>query len=519
MQGMWKMMIRAGMIVLLTACNLSPVQEQAIATPTVFRLAQASLIAPVRDLHAAPSPPTAPTDSPTQQGDAPRCASRAIPRHTAEITLNYREKRADVRQTIALANPLSQPTETLVFNVEANRTPGAFILRSAAADRDLDGVEVVGRQITLDLTAPLDPGCLITVTFSYGLNIPAVAEGSAGRTGYFGFSNRQVNLGHALITLAHHREDAWATYNITVIGEQITSAIADWSVRLSLTDAPTGVTLAAPGLVERLEPNIWQITSLSSREVAFSLSPFFRRAEAISEQGTLVEVYSFDNAVVDTPAGRVDGAEQVLTAATQSLSMFSDLFGMYRDPRFVVVQGDFPDGMEFSGLVFVGDQWFRTNPGTVESYLIIITVHEVAHQWWYARVGNDQALAPWLDEALSTYSEHIFYEEFYPERVDWWWGFRVRMFLPANFSGRRVDSAVYDFATVREYINAVYLNGATMLHQVRDVLGTEAFFAWLRRYGDVGEGRVVDADFFWGQLGLDEQNAVQSLISAFMRGR
>jgi hypothetical protein len=433
--------------------------------------------------------------------------------------LNYREKRADVRQTIALVNPLPQPTRTLVFNVEPNRTPGAFILHSAAADRDLDGVEVVGRQITLELSAPLDPGCPAEVTFSYALSLPPIGVGSAGRTGYFGYSNRQINLGHALITLAHHRDDAWANYNITLIGEQITSAIADWSVTLALTDAPAGVTLAAPGIVERLEPNTWRVTNLGSREVALSLSPFFRRAEAIAEQGTLIEVYSFDNAVVDTPMGRVDGAQQALTAAAQSMSMFSDLFGMYRDPRFVLVQGDFPDGMEFSGLVFVGDQWFRTNPGTVESYLIIITVHEVAHQWWYARVGSDQALSPWLDEALSTYSEHVFYEEFYPELVDWWWNFRVRTFLPANFNGRRVDSAVYEFATVREYINAVYLNGATMLHQMREILGTEAFFAWLRRYSDGGEGKVVDAAFFWGQLEADEQNALQSLRNAFMRDR
>ena len=53
------------------------------------------------------------------------------------------------------------------------------------------------------------------------------------------------------------------------------------------------------------------------------------------------------------------------------LALYSDLFGTYPYDRFIVVQGDFPDGMEFSGFVFVSDNWFRTNTGTPQSYLTI----------------------------------------------------------------------------------------------------------------------------------------------------
>ena len=33
-----------------------------------------------------------------------------------------------------------------------------------------------------------------------------------------------------------------------------------------------------------------------------------------------------------------------------------------------------------------------------------MTTHEVAHQWFYSLVGNDQAHDPWLDEVLATYA-------------------------------------------------------------------------------------------------------------------
>jgi aminopeptidase N len=34
-------------------------------------------------------------------------------------------------------------------------------------------------------------------------------------------------------------------------------------------------------------------------------------------------------------------------------------------------------------------------------------VHEVAHQWFYSLVGNDQGRDPWLDEGLASYVEFV----------------------------------------------------------------------------------------------------------------
>ena len=33
--------------------------------------------------------------------------------------------------------------------------------------------------------------------------------------------------------------------------------------------------------------------------------------------------------------------------------------------------------------------------------------HEVAHEWFYGLVGNDQGRDPWLDEAFATYAEAL----------------------------------------------------------------------------------------------------------------
>ena len=110
--------------------------------------------------------------------------------------------------------------------------------------------------------------------------------------------------------------------------------------------------------------------------------------------------------------------------------------------------------------------------------LTVIGVHEIAHQWWFGLVGNDQSLEPWLDEAMATYSEHIFLENTTPGLLGWWWNSRVNAYEPRGW----VDTSVYNGGSFRTYTNAAYLVGAYFLDAVRERIGDEAFFAFLKSY-------------------------------------
>jgi hypothetical protein len=100
--------------------------------------------------------------------------------------------------------------------------------------------------------------------------------------------------------------------------------------------------------------------------------------------------------------------------------------------------------------------------GSNRSNLVTIGIHEIAHQWWFGLVGNDQAMEPWLDEALAVYSERIFYEfTSGGGNLDWWWQFRVDYFDPGGY----VDNIIYQGGAFRPYTNAVYLNGAHFMEE------------------------------------------------------
>ena len=78
----------------------------------------------------------------------------------------------------------------------------------------------------------------------------------------------------------------------------------------------------------------------------------------------------------------------------------------------------FDGAMEYPGLCMIGMpdvKEFRNidknSFGKLESHV----PHEIAHQWFYAAIGNDSYKEPWLDEGFSEFCEDILFP--YAENV------------------------------------------------------------------------------------------------------
>lgn len=434
--------------------------------------------------------------------------------HTVDAELDYANRRILVRQTVNYINRTNVGLSQIIFNIKANAWPGIFIVDEIEVDGQKPAsTSLVAQRLTVKPDTAVEPGCMVSIELRFSLTIPMIDPASLDAyRGYLGYSPRQMNLGHWLATVATRAGDEWVSRDDTPIGEQDVLDEADWDVALNIKNAPETLKVAAPGVVQEKGPASWGFVLSKARDFSLSLSDVFDVSSERTKNGVQVELYTFEDARIPTETGVVDGAAFALDAAVKAVETYSDLFGAYPYERLVIVQGDFPDGMEFSGIVFVGGEYFRAFNGPT-SYLMIITVHEISHQWWYGKVGNDQAVHPWLDEALATYSEYVFIEEYYPALKDWWWDFRVNRLTPEGF----VDSTVYEFSSRRAYINAVYLRGTQMLNDLRTDLGTEAFFAWLRRYGEVGLGRVMTPVQFWSLLTSEQVEATKTTRQRYLR--
>ncbi len=490
-------------------------------TATTVRIVQASPFptgaAPTERLLQPVGSPIPMTAAPTPEV----CAEAAIPLHTVSAEVDYAARRVEVEQHTRYVNRTGDSLSAIVFSVEPNRYPDLFSLISVTAKNagiEVTASELTGRRLSVELSHPLASGCALELDLRFQLRITPVGQVLSANSGYLGYTARQLNLGLWLPALAPYRAGRWITHDSAPVGEQTIHELADWDVALRVVNAPDGLILAAPGIVAQIDAERWRIRHNAARDLALSLSPAYLVERVMTENGIAVEAYTFSDAQVNQDNATVNGGAHMLDAAAKAIAMYSDLFGAYPHDRFVIIQADFRDGMEFSGLAYVGGEWFRTFPGSPASYLTIITVHETAHQWWYGRVGSDQALTPWLDEALATYSEYIFYEEYHPALKDWWWSFRVDAFLNVETGFPPVDSPVFAFTSSRAYINAVYLRGARMFHQLRADLGTDAFFDWLRRYADAGDGQIASAETLWSLLSPLQLEATAATRSRYLFG-
>jgi len=90
----------------------------------------------------------------------------------------------------------------------------------------------------------------------------------------------------------------------------------------------------------------------------------------------------------------------------------------------------------------------------------------------------------------------------------------VNYFGPSGY----VDTTIYEGASFRAYVNAVYLNGANVMEALNYRMGEDAFFRFLQDYASrYGHGRATGADFF----AVARQNTtadISDLIAAYFKG-
>jgi hypothetical protein len=417
-------------------------------------------------------PPTLVVLPPTQSLPPPATPSRA--NYILYATLDFEAHTLNVDQTIRYYNSTGAALSDIVLSVQPNRWTGAFILRSIMQDNVAVSNFTLGDQrLTVNLPQQLPAGSATTLALSFTLNIPD--KGS----GLFGYDFNQINLVDWYPFIVPY-SNGWVLHDPASFGEHLVYDASDIEVNIK-TGADVILATSAPAEANG-EWTRYRI--YGARTFAISASNEFLVAES-AVGTTVIRSYYFD--------GYKAAADSILYSAVQAVSIYEAKFAPYPYQTLAIVEADIHDGQECDGLVFISSEFYGQYGGGARNNLTTIGVHEIAHQWWFGLVGDDQATEPWLDEAMSIYSEEIFYEYNYPKYGDWWWQFRVDYFGPAGY----VDSTIYDHGTFRAYTNAVYLNGAHFIQDLRVVMGDDDFFRFIKDYAArYSRERATTPNFF-----------------------
>jgi hypothetical protein len=418
--------------------------------------------------------PTVTTASPSQSPPAPATPSRT--NYILYATLDFENRKITVDQTMRYYNGTGESLSELVLSVQPNLYTNTFVLNSVSQDgTPITAYNLSGQLLRLSLPQTLSAGSATTITLNFKLNIPQKASNDV-----FGHDFNQINLVDWYPSIVPYR-GGWILHDPMPWGEHLVYDSSDVELNLK-TDA--GVTVAI-GTAAEANGEWVRYRMYGTRTMALSASDEFLVYET-SAGNIVIRSYYF-------AGGFKSGAEGIASYASQAINTFSQQFAPYPHQQLAIVQTDMDDGQEYDGLVFLATDFYSQYNGTAKSNLATIGVHEVAHQWWYSLVGNDSAIEPWLDEAMATYSERIFYENNYPANISWWWQFRVNYFDPIGY----VDTNIYNGGSFRLYTNAVYFQGAYFLDELRERMGYGNFSKFIKAYATrYSYGYATSADFF-----------------------
>lgn len=421
---------------------------------------------------------------------ASAAALDALPSYSITVRISPSEKQYSGTLDLLLPNTGTAPLQDLFFRTYPNLYAfgGGLSVTGASVDGITVnyGVAAERTAVQLSLVEPLQPGKAARIGLSFVGVLPDEAQ--PGRYTIFGANEGVLSLTNFYPILAARRGEAWALDTPHPQGDVGFHDAALYRVALTY---PADQVLVATGseVTRTLAAEGWVTARYvlgPAREFTALLSPRYQSLET-ETLGVRVRSYFLPE---DAAAGK-----SALYHAVAALQIYSDTFGVYPYREMAVVEAPLLyHGMEFPGISLIGSQVYNRFTQDLET----LVVHEVAHQWWYNQVGNDQVRSPWLDEGLAEFSMYEYTLKRYGEpRAE---GLRqLRWELPVAVVAQGGNDAPIGRAVVdyeRDYETLVYGKGALFFAELRDELGPARFDTLLRTYLERYRWRIATpADF------------------------
>jgi hypothetical protein len=307
------------------------------------------------------------------------------------------------------------------------------------------------------LAKPLAPGARTEIALDIRVEVPS-------RPDRFGRMGRIAVFGNGIPILAVADRGGWHLPPYTDRGESFFSLASSWDVTVH---APPGVQLASTGTERSHTGDATVLRAPRARDFTLVAGPM----DVATTHAGPIRIRRFTHH--GAPKRQVRAA---LRAARESVLAYQKRFGPYGAPELDVVEG--PSEVANGGLAMEYPELVLT------PYYRFALVHEVAHQWWFGIVGDDEWGEPWLDEAMAEYSAASL-----PDRI----GGPDRLGLCPHLPRRRppLTSSMARFAHAppRLYSRSIYVAGACSLKQLERGIGRRRMDRFLRglvrahRYG------------------------------------
>jgi hypothetical protein len=302
--------------------------------------------------------------------------------------------------------------------------------------------------LRVKLPTPLGQGQSTKVSFDLTIRVPDI-------NWRFGRIGSMALVGNAIPVLAIHDALGWHLEPYTSNGESFYSQVSDFTVTFT---TPRSLALPATGVITGSWRHIGTVTTTFEadgvRDFAWASGPLSEE-EGAAPTGVLVKVW-WPSTITKAQA------DSMLTLAESAMASHAAAYGAYPYAEVDVVLGIFT---RFGGMEY--PQFIMTD---VSSGAL---VHELAHQWWFGLVGDDEYAEPWLDEAFASYSTDLYFGNSGGGCGSPSW--------PSRWA-RITDPMAYWDRHPNEYGDVVYGIGSCALHALAAKLGADVMATFLHDY-------------------------------------
>ncbi len=285
-----------------------------------------------------------------------------------------------------------------------------------------------------------------------------------------------VNLGNFYPILCVY-ENGFVNCPYYDIGDPFYSQVADYEVQFSCGGEYSVASSGECIGVEVGQTTTYTFAVKKVRDFAITLSKNFSIAK--STQGGVEITYYYLNG----------DSQEVLRVICDCLNFFSEKFYPYPYKTYSVAQSDFCyGGMEYPCLSLIN----KTLPREENLWSI---VHETAHQWWYAIVGNNQITNACLDEGLAELSTNLFFANYPKYNISAKKDLLNKGVQYAKFSAfyKSLYGQEYNFSPLRslgeyknslDYTNTIYLYTPYALSHLVVGMGQDEFCSVLSDFAN-----------------------------------
>ncbi|MUG45898.1 M1 family metallopeptidase [Paenibacillus woosongensis] len=357
-------------------------------------------------------------------------------------------------EEIRKENPQKKPEDFL----------GGIDIWSAAVDGQPLVFSNNNQALTVKLQQELKPGEAVTVEIGFEVKIPYGMQ----RLSYY---KDIINGAHWFPVMSVYDENKheWDNKPYSKTFETDYYNSSDFEVHFNVPEAyqvlmPGTITMQA----DPKEPGRKVVTADAdnTREHVFFASPNYK-VERVTRDGLTVEYYYFDNM-----PDKKKLVDEYIDTAFKAIQFFSEKYGEYPYPEFRIAES-YVEGVavEFARVIQMGQ--IRPNSDPAHDYVF---VHEIAHQWFHALIGNNSEAESFLDEGFADFSMVYFAEK----QGDDLNGFKTIQIDDLSYLDKPIASNNTEVGG--ETSPVFYKKGRQAIYQLYRMVGEEKFDAFMQEY-------------------------------------